>query len=282
MLAYLRELQRRHAVAVLVVHHARKGGGSVRAGQALRGSSEFHAWGDSNLYLRRDGDDLSLCVEHRAAPSAKPMRIELTQRGDALALEVVEQPVIMTPAPPALDARIMAALADAEPALPFAKLRERCRVRAATLSQRLAALAAEGRLIKALPTSRSRTLYSVREREPESSCRWRPAGASILHHVVVECALGAGQDHAAVLTAHARLVRFTTRTTIQGAIDAVDRAIADEASQPVSRHSVTSYWSPPKVGQSVLNRVLPANSRLDLCRRVRTPRYCIRPLSFDP
>jgi AAA domain len=148
LLAYLRELQRRHAVAVLVVHHARKGGGSVRAGQALRGSSEFHAWGDSNLYLRRDGDDLSLCVEHRAAPSAKPMRIELTQRGDALALEVVEQPVIMTPAPPALDARIMAALADAEPALPFAKLRERCRVRAATLSQRLAALAAEGRLIK--------------------------------------------------------------------------------------------------------------------------------------
>ena len=29
----------------------------MRAGQALRGSSEFHAWGDSNLYLRRDADD---------------------------------------------------------------------------------------------------------------------------------------------------------------------------------------------------------------------------------
>jgi hypothetical protein len=100
------------------------------------------------ISICRDGDDLSLCVEHRAAPSAQPMRIELTQRGDALALEVVEHPVIMTPAPPALDARIMAALADAEPALPFATLRERCRVRAATLSQRLAALAAEGRLIK--------------------------------------------------------------------------------------------------------------------------------------
>jgi hypothetical protein len=148
LLAYLRELQRRHAVAVLVVHHAKKGGGSVRAGQALRGSSEFHAWGDSNLYLRRDGDDLSLAVEHRAAPSSKPMRIELVQRGDALALEVVVQPATMTPVPPALDARIIAALADAEPALPFSKLRERCRVRAATLSQRLAALAAEGRLIK--------------------------------------------------------------------------------------------------------------------------------------
>jgi RecA-family ATPase len=49
LLAYLRELQRRLAVAVLVVHHAKKGAGRARAGQALRGSSEFHAWGDSNL-----------------------------------------------------------------------------------------------------------------------------------------------------------------------------------------------------------------------------------------
>ena len=77
LLAYLRELQRRHEVAVLVVHHAKKGGGGVRAGQALRGSSEFHAWGDSNLYLRRDGDDLSLSVEHRAAASMTPITIEL-------------------------------------------------------------------------------------------------------------------------------------------------------------------------------------------------------------
>ena len=42
LLAFLRELQRRHGTAVLVVHHAKKGG-AVRAGQALRGSSEFHA-----------------------------------------------------------------------------------------------------------------------------------------------------------------------------------------------------------------------------------------------
>jgi RecA-family ATPase len=78
LLAYLRELQRRHAVAVLVVHHAKKGAGRARAGQALRGSSEFHAWGDSNLYLRRDGDDLSLAVEHRAAPSIPSMSLEPT------------------------------------------------------------------------------------------------------------------------------------------------------------------------------------------------------------
>jgi RecA-family ATPase len=74
LLAFLRELQRRHGIAVIVVHHAKKGAGHVRAGQALRGSSEFHAWGDSNLYLRRnrdsrDGSDITLTVEHRAAPA---------------------------------------------------------------------------------------------------------------------------------------------------------------------------------------------------------------------
>jgi AAA domain len=56
LLAWLRELQRRYDVAIIVVHHATEGAGRIRGGQALRGSSEFHAWGDSNLYLRRDGD----------------------------------------------------------------------------------------------------------------------------------------------------------------------------------------------------------------------------------
>ncbi len=76
------------------------------------------------------------------------MRIELAQRGDALALEVIEHPAPMTPAPTSLDERVMAALADAERALPFAKLRSRCRVRAATLYQGLAALTAAGRIVK--------------------------------------------------------------------------------------------------------------------------------------
>jgi len=148
LLAYLRELQRQHDVAVLVVHHAKKGGGGVRAGQALRGSSEFHAWGDSNLYLRRDGDDLSLSVEHRAAPSMTPITIELEQRGTALALEVVDRRDPATPPPSSLDERITATLAGADAALPFAKLRAGCRVRATTLYQRLAVLADTGRVVK--------------------------------------------------------------------------------------------------------------------------------------
>ena len=148
LLAYLRELQRRYALAVLLVHHAKKGGGRIRAGQALRGSSEFHAWGDSNLYLRRDGDDLSLSVEHRAAASMTPITIELAQRGAALALEVVDRRDPATPPPSSLDERITATLAGADAALPFAELRACCRVRATTLYERLAVLAETGRVVK--------------------------------------------------------------------------------------------------------------------------------------
>ena len=46
LLSYLRELQRQFQVAVMLVHHARKDSHSSRPGQALRGSSELHGWGD--------------------------------------------------------------------------------------------------------------------------------------------------------------------------------------------------------------------------------------------
>ncbi len=149
LLAYLRELQRRHGVAVAVVHHAKKGGGRVRAGQALRGSSEFHAWGDSNLYLRRHGDDLTLTVEHRAAPSVPAVALDLAQRGEALALEVIVSGAPAEPAPTSLDERITTALAGSSHPLSIADLRAACRVRNATLYERLAALTSAGRLAKA-------------------------------------------------------------------------------------------------------------------------------------
>src|ERR1700680_1754774 len=148
LLAYLRELQRRHDVAVLIVHHAKKGGDGVRAGQALRGSSEFHAWGDSNLYLRRDSDGDDLAGEHRPAPAMTPITIELAQRGTALALEVVDRRDPATPPPSSLDERITAILAGADAALPLAELRASCRAGAPTLYGRLAVRADTGRVVK--------------------------------------------------------------------------------------------------------------------------------------
>ena len=148
LLAYLRELQRRHGIAVIVVHHAKKGASHVRAGQALRGSSEFHAWGDSNLYLRRAGEELTLTVEHRAAPAMPTVTLELAQRADALALEVIDRRTLQTPAQSSVDDRITTALADVDRPLPFPELRARCRVRTATLYERLAALTAAGHVIR--------------------------------------------------------------------------------------------------------------------------------------
>jgi RecA-family ATPase len=150
LLAFLRELQRRHGLAVSVVHHARKGAGNIRAGQALRGSSEFHAWGDSNLYLRRDGDQLTLTVEHRAASAMPAVTLELAERTNALALEVVDrrpQPEQATQQR-SIDERITAALAEAAHPQPFADLRALCRLRTTTLYQRLAAMTAAGRIVK--------------------------------------------------------------------------------------------------------------------------------------
>ncbi len=76
LLGYLRELQRAHDLAIVVTHHARKNGPSgAQAGQGLRGSGDLHAWGDSNLYLRRTRDTLTLTAEHRAASAPDPFKI---------------------------------------------------------------------------------------------------------------------------------------------------------------------------------------------------------------
>ena len=78
LLAYLRELQREHELAVLVVHHARKNGVSgAQAGHGLRGSGDFFAWADSLIYLQRNRDGLRLAVEHRAAPARDPITLDL-------------------------------------------------------------------------------------------------------------------------------------------------------------------------------------------------------------
>jgi hypothetical protein len=151
LLAYLRDLQRRYQLAVVVVHHARKGAARLREGQALRGSSEFHAWGDSNLYLRRHHEQLTLSIEHRAAPSRTGIPLGLRADADALALEVLDRPApaaASPPLPPSGADRVEQALAEATTPVSLAGLRRACRMRTASLCTILAALTMSGRIRK--------------------------------------------------------------------------------------------------------------------------------------
>lgn len=91
ILGSLRDLSREFNLAIVLVHHARKGPAEL-SGQGLRGSSDFHAWGDSNLYLGRRGEDLVLSVEHRAAASPPPLLLRLLTDDEAVRLEIQEAP----------------------------------------------------------------------------------------------------------------------------------------------------------------------------------------------
>jgi len=82
LLAYFRSLQRQLDLSVILVHHTRKNAATgVAAGQGLRGSGDIHAFGDSNLYLRRANQHLLLTCEHRAAPAIPPVALQLVDTG---------------------------------------------------------------------------------------------------------------------------------------------------------------------------------------------------------
>lgn len=156
LLGYLRALQRQLDVAVLVVHHARKNGsGRAQAGLALRGSGDFHAWGDSNLYLRRHGEVLVLTIEHRAAAAPDPLRLQLVADEDGAGPHLAildEDAELARPAdhePSELDRRLLDRLARAEAPLSRTQLRAELRVRNERLGDALARLAAAGAIVRA-------------------------------------------------------------------------------------------------------------------------------------
>lgn len=149
LLDLLREMQRQYQLAVVLVHHAKKGGRNIRAGQALRGSSEFHAWGDSLLYLQRRGDKLTLSGEHRAAAGLDALALRLRTDDGRLALDILENRTgVETPPSLPVNDRIRHILAAAVEPILLASLRDACRVRKATLCAALADLTRRGQVLK--------------------------------------------------------------------------------------------------------------------------------------
>lgn len=154
ILGFLREIQRHFATAVVLTHHASKRS-HVRPGQALRGSSDLHAFGDSNLYLSRDDEGIVLTVEHRAAAAIDKMRLQLMP-GEAVHLAVADPPstterIVATP----LEERILAELASRDELLSRDALRGVLRVNNQRFGQALTTLVAQGRIV---PTPAGLTL----------------------------------------------------------------------------------------------------------------------------
>jgi hypothetical protein len=147
LLSFLRQLQRQFQLAVLLVHHARKDSNSSRPGQALRGSSELHGWGDSNLYMRRRGSQLTLSTEHRAAPSQDHIPLQLTQSGSVVALEVMDHSGLEPPIAPSPTARVRQALAQVREPIPVHQLQKLCGIRTAKVCSALAELSSSGEVV---------------------------------------------------------------------------------------------------------------------------------------
>ena len=84
LLGFVRDLQRSYHTAIALVHHASKKH-RAQPGQALRGSSDLHAFGDSNAYLARGKNQIVLSVEHRSAKSMDPIELALVSRPDGSA-----------------------------------------------------------------------------------------------------------------------------------------------------------------------------------------------------
>lgn len=152
LLGYLRELQRRHDLAVILVHHTSKKH-RARPGLALRGSSDIHAFGDSNLYLARKDDKLTLTIEHRAAASPEPLTLQLVSRpdGSATHLEIASSTSADDKAvdqPPPLADQVVALLAKTSTPLYRARLRAELRVNNHRLGQALASLERAGTILR--------------------------------------------------------------------------------------------------------------------------------------
>lgn len=145
LLGFLREIQRKAKCSVVLTHHASKRA-CVRPGQGLRGTSDLHAFGDSNLYLSRDCEDaIELISEHRSAKAPPPLRLKLMDTENATHLTVIESatPILS----PALDQRILDHLSNANGPVQRNLLRTALRANNQRFGQSLTALLGSGKII---------------------------------------------------------------------------------------------------------------------------------------
>lgn len=89
ILGLLRQIRDELNCGILLVHHASKDTNNKRAGERIRGSSEFFAWGEIIIALRKDqANQLFMDIEHRAAESLTNIQLNLKVTDGSISLEV--------------------------------------------------------------------------------------------------------------------------------------------------------------------------------------------------
>lgn len=145
LLGFLRQLQRTYDTAIILVHHASKKH-RAQPGQAHRGSSNLHAFGDSNAYLARKDDRIVLILEHRSAKPLDPFDVQLVSNDNTTAthLEVVSY----QQSPSLLSDRLLPLLMGAGNPLTRTCIREKLKVNNQKLGDTLADLEKKGTIIR--------------------------------------------------------------------------------------------------------------------------------------
>lgn len=148
LLGELRAIQRTYELALVLVHHVAKRA-YAQPGQALRGSSDLWAFGDTNLYLKRHGATIELTVEHRSAPAPAPLKLELRSRADGSATHLalcddVARSEDRGGDAPALEELVLAELRRTSGPATRVTLRDRLRVKNQRLGEALLALERRG------------------------------------------------------------------------------------------------------------------------------------------
>jgi len=143
LLGFVREVQRSYDMAVALVHHASKKR-RAQPGQALRGSSDLHAFGDSNAYLTPRNDSIILTIEHRAAKPPEPIELKLASSDASTHLAISSTDT----ADNALPDRIMTLLINENKPLTQTSLRSELKVNNQRLSQTLTRLDQQGLILR--------------------------------------------------------------------------------------------------------------------------------------
>jgi hypothetical protein len=78
VLRWLTSLRNAYGVSLLICHHYGKGNGTTRAGQRIRGSSAFHAWVESAIYVKNTPELYTVRLERefRAYPTMPELTLK--------------------------------------------------------------------------------------------------------------------------------------------------------------------------------------------------------------